>query len=104
MTLISRVSFPCFQGLKLRCECGSHGVVALRVGKKGCTRTVHPGPQRRSCLLPGMLLMLVIFLESTFIDQNNPKRQTAGPLWGSPKLGLFMLVMQWHSTQVRLGS
>ncbi len=26
------------------------------------------------------------FLESTFIGQNNPKRQTAGPLWGSPKL------------------
>ncbi len=28
------------------------------------------------------------FLESTFIDQNNPKRQTAGPQWGSPKLDL----------------
>ncbi len=24
----------------------------------------------------------------TFIDQNNPKRQTADPLWGSPKLSL----------------
>jgi len=31
-------------------------------------------------------------LESTFIDQNNPKRQTAGPLWGSPKLDLSGLV------------
>ncbi len=30
----------------------------------------------------------LFFLESTFIDQNNPKRQTAGPLWGSPKLDL----------------
>jgi hypothetical protein len=29
----------------------------------------------------------VFFLESTFIDQNNPKRQTADPLWGSAKLG-----------------
>jgi hypothetical protein len=28
------------------------------------------------------------FLESTFIDQNNPKRQTAGPRRGSPKLDL----------------
>ncbi len=28
------------------------------------------------------------FLESTFIDQNNPKRQTAGPQFGSPKLDL----------------
>ena len=27
-------------------------------------------------------------MESTFIDQNNPKRQTAGPLRGSPKLDL----------------
>jgi hypothetical protein len=32
------------------------------------------------------------FLESTFIDQNNPKRQTAGPHWGSPKLDLSELV------------
>ena len=30
-----------------------------------------------------------IFLESTFIDQNNPKRQTAGPRRGSPKLDLL---------------
>ncbi len=29
------------------------------------------------------------FRESTFIDQNNPKRQTAGPHWGSPKLDLW---------------
>jgi hypothetical protein len=28
------------------------------------------------------------FLESTFTDQKNPKRQTADPLWGSPKLDL----------------
>ena len=28
------------------------------------------------------------FLESTFIDQINPKRQTAGPQWGSPELDL----------------
>jgi hypothetical protein len=26
------------------------------------------------------------FLESTFTDQNNPKRQMADPLWGSPKV------------------
>ena len=32
------------------------------------------------------------FWESTFIDQNNPKRQTAGPHWGSPKLDLSGLV------------
>ena len=32
------------------------------------------------------------FLESTFIDQNNPKRQTAGPRRGSPKLDLSRLV------------
>ena len=32
------------------------------------------------------------FLESTFIDQNNPKRQTAGPRRGSPKLDLSGLV------------
>jgi hypothetical protein len=32
------------------------------------------------------------FLESTFIDQNNPKRQTADPQWGSPKLDLSGLV------------
>ena len=31
------------------------------------------------------------FLESTFIDQNNPKRQTAGPRRGSPKLDLKFL-------------
>ncbi len=30
-----------------------------------------------------------IFLESTFTDQNNPKRQTADPLWGSTKLDLL---------------
>ncbi len=30
-----------------------------------------------------------LFSESTFIDQTNPKRQTAGPRWGSPKLGLW---------------
>jgi hypothetical protein len=30
-------------------------------------------------------------LESTFIDQNNPKRQTASPHWGSPKLDLVSL-------------
>ncbi len=29
------------------------------------------------------------FLESTFTDQSNPKRQTADPLWGSPKLDLL---------------
>ena len=28
-------------------------------------------------------------LESTFIDQNNPKRQTAGPQGGSSELGLL---------------
>ena len=28
------------------------------------------------------------FLESTFKDQINPKRQTAGPQWGSPELDL----------------
>ena len=28
------------------------------------------------------------FLESTFKDQINPKRQTADPLWGSPELDL----------------
>jgi hypothetical protein len=27
-------------------------------------------------------------LESTFKDQINPKRQTAGPQWGSPELDL----------------
>jgi hypothetical protein len=31
------------------------------------------------------------FLESTFIDQNNPTRQTAGPYWGSSELGLLGL-------------
>ena len=31
------------------------------------------------------------FLESTFIDQNNPTRQTAGPHWGSSELGLLGL-------------
>jgi len=31
------------------------------------------------------------FLESTFIDQNNPTRQTAGPHWGSLELGLLGL-------------
>jgi hypothetical protein len=32
--------------------------------------------------------LALVFLESTFIDQNNPTRHTAGPLvtWGSPKL------------------
>ncbi len=30
----------------------------------------------------------VEFLESTFTDQNNPKRQTADPLWDAPKLDL----------------
>ena len=30
-------------------------------------------------------------LESTFIDQNNPKRQTAGPHWGASELGLLGL-------------
>jgi hypothetical protein len=37
---------------------------------------------------------VVFFLESTqaFIDQNNPKRQTADPQWGSPKLDLSGLV------------
>jgi hypothetical protein len=34
----------------------------------------------------------VLELESTFIDQNNPKRQTADPHWGSPKLDLSGLV------------
>ena len=34
----------------------------------------------------------LFFLESTFIDQNNPKRQTAGPRRGSPKLDLSGLV------------
>ena len=29
------------------------------------------------------------FLESTFTDQNNPKRQTADPQWSSPKLDRF---------------
>jgi hypothetical protein len=35
----------------------------------------------------------LFFFESTFIDQNNlnPKRQTADPPWGSPKLDLFGL-------------
>jgi hypothetical protein len=28
------------------------------------------------------------FWESTFADQDNPNRQTAGPLWGSPRLDL----------------
>ena len=32
---------------------------------------------------------IAFFLESTFIDQNNPKRQTAGPRRGSPKLDLY---------------
>ena len=32
-----------------------------------------------------------LFLESTFIDQNNPKRQTAGPHWGASELGLLGL-------------
>jgi len=31
------------------------------------------------------------FLETTFIDQNNPTRQTAGPHWGSSELGLLGL-------------
>ncbi len=31
------------------------------------------------------------FLDSTFIDQNKPSTQTAGPLWGSPKLDLRQL-------------
>ncbi len=35
--------------------------------------------------------MLLLFLESTFIDQNNPKRQTASPQMGltetGPKVG-----------------
>ncbi len=34
---------------------------------------------------------LAFFLESTFIDQNNPKRQTADPLWGSPTRKLDLL-------------
>ena len=38
------------------------------------------------------LFRQLIFLESTFIDQNNPKRQTAGPRRGSPKLDLSGLV------------
>ncbi len=33
-------------------------------------------------------------LESTFIDQNNPKRQTADPHWGSPKLDLSAGVVE----------
>ena len=32
------------------------------------------------------------FWESTLIDQKNPKRQTAGPRRGSPKLDLSGLV------------
>jgi hypothetical protein len=39
-----------------------------------------------------LAVSVLVFLESTFIDQNNPKRQTAGPLWGSPKLDLSGLV------------
>ena len=31
------------------------------------------------------------FWESTFIDQNNPKRQTAGPHWGLTGMGLLGL-------------
>ncbi len=54
--------------------------------------TVPPTPRalRRPGSGPSGLLF---FLESTFIDQNlnNPKRQTADPLWGSPKLDLFRL-------------
>ena len=39
-----------------------------------------------------------VFLESTFIDQNNPKRQTAGPRRGSPKpfLVLVWVPTCWH--------
>ena len=36
-----------------------------------------------------------VLLESTFIDQNNPKRQTAGPRRGSPKLDLSRLQMSF---------
>ena len=38
--------------------------------------------------LSSLSIGIPAFLESTFIDQNNPKRQTADPLWGSPKLDL----------------
>jgi hypothetical protein len=38
------------------------------------------------------LWIQAFFLESTFIDQNNPKRQTAGPRRGSPKLDLSRAV------------
>jgi hypothetical protein len=44
------------------------------------------------CCWAAAVSALFLFLESTFIDQNNPKRQTAGPLWGSPKLDLSGLV------------
>ena len=41
------------------------------------------------------------FLESTFIDQNNPKRQTADPHWGSPKLDLSLRCpTYWYNNMV----
>ncbi len=61
----------------------------------------HPGCAPPSLPLRGARPMLYFFLESTFnlkdqtiflegtlTHQNNPKRQTAGPPWGSPKLDL----------------
>ena len=51
-----------------------------------------------------------VFLESTFIDQNNPKRQTADPLWGSPKWDLLAQTappawtQQWTGASPVVGS
>ena len=43
------------------------------------------------------------FLESTFIDPNNPTRQTAGPHWGSSELGLLGLAYDARGPRHRWG-
>ncbi len=59
----------------------------------GCSRRLLRSTALLRFAVPLACNLVSVFLESTFTDQNNPKRQTADPLWGSPKLDLSTLCL-----------